>query len=807
MAPDSRLKTLRKKEEGDRPGSDGALPRPVVVLTASLVALAVVYAVFLMVLRPTSPGRGVTLDRLVEAGRAGEVRSARFLDQDSRITGTLNDRGTEIRYWSSYPSSDAATNDLLRTFLDAKTKVTVDSQATKALLRFLAQFLLPLVIFANLFALLISLVRPGGGGANEFVTFSRLGDKSLGDEERSRTTFANVAGADEAVVELSEVRDYLRNPESFANMGALPPKGVLIAGPPGCGKTLLARAVAGEAEASFYSISGSNFVESLVGVGAARVRDLFRQARANAPAIVFIDELDAVGRQRGAGLGGGHDEREQTLNEMLVQMDGFSPREGVAVLAATNRPDILDPALLRAGRFDRHVTVERPDRQGRLAILHLHAGGKRLADPENDLPEVARSTPGFTGADLANLLNEAALLAVRERAPAVGRPHLDEAVERVLSGPKRKGGLIAAEDKRRIAYHEAGHAVVAAALGKGEQVQKLSVVARGRGVGHLALLNEDRALLTRHDMEAQIAVALAGLAAEQLVLGDTSTGAEVDLERATDTARDMAGRYGMSTRLGRARVLQAHGEVFLGRDYMTSQEISQPTLELLDAEVRQLLEEQEATATAILRANVDSLHALAGKLIVYETVQGTDLDRALAAIGPHFHPRPDPAPAGGAVPRLAPSGGGEPTGRVQVADGPVRAADAPSPIPAQSASPGSPPAAEAPVGGPAPATPDAPGERPEEPLGRPGAGWRAVPGTVDPSLGALPKPTRLWSRALRRRQAPAVPPTGATGPPPPPSGTSEPPPDWRQPAPEGPGPPPGEDARPVEGEGFQQPPD
>ncbi len=632
--------TADRRVRAPRPTAKAAVSgprrlRPAIVLTASLVGLALVYAIILVALRPAAPGQGVTLDRLVQAGRAGDVQSARFLDQDARITGTLNDRGSEVEYWSSYPSSDAATNDLLRTFVDAKTTVTVDSQASKALLRFLAQFLLPLVIFANLFALLISLVRPGGGEANEFVTFSRLGDKSLGVEERSRTTFADVAGSDEAIAELSEVRDYLRNPEAFATLGALPPKGVLIAGPPGCGKTLLARAVAGESGANFFAISGSNFVESLVGVGAARVRDLFRQARASSPAIVFIDELDAVGRQRGAGLGGGHDEREQTLNEMLVQMDGFSPREGVAVLAATNRPDILDPALLRAGRFDRHVTVERPDRDGRLAILGLHAGSKLLADPVNDLPEVAKNTTGFTGADLANLLNEAALLAVRERAPAIGRPHLDEAVERVLFGPRRKTGLLNEQDKRRVAYHEAGHAVVAAAMGQGEQVQKLSVVARGRGVGHLALVNEDKALLTRHDIEAQIAVALAGLAAELLVLGEMSTGAEIDLERATDAARDMAGRYGMSSRLGLARVLEAQGEVFLGRDYMTSQHISEPTLELLDAEVRLLLDEQKVVATSILQANLESLHALAGELMEHTTIQGPGLTRALAAIDQH----------------------------------------------------------------------------------------------------------------------------------------------------------------------------
>ncbi len=605
-------------------------------LAVSLGVLVLLYSAALAYLRPSSPGREIRLDDLDEAMEDNRVLTARFLDEDARIVGTItSDEGGQSSYWTSYPRSDAATNGLLSDLLETSTEVTVDSQAAKGLVRFLAQFLLPLVLFANLFALLVSAVRGEGGGASEFQAFSGVGDRQLSGADQGRTTFADVAGAEDAVVELSEVRDYLLDPDAFARMGALPPKGVLIAGPPGCGKTLLARAVAGEARASFYSISGSNFVESLVGVGAARVRDLFRQARASAPSIVFIDELDAVGRQRGAGLGGGHDEREQTLNEMLVQMDGFSPTEGVAVLAATNRPDILDPALLRAGRFDRHVTVERPDRDGRLAILVHHARTRPLTSPEADLPDIARHTPGFTGADLANLLNEAALLAVRERATSISRSHLDEAAERVLSGPKRKGDLIPEEDKARIAYHESGHAVVAAALGKAGLLQKLSVVSRGRGGGHLGMLAEDRTLLTRHDMEARVAVALAGLAAEELATGETSTGAEADLDRATDTARDMAGRYGMSKRMGRATVLKAHGEVFLGRDYMTSQEISQPTLELLDAEVRHILEEQEQRARDILTANWRVLEALATSLRSQETVQGPELGQVLSAVAPY----------------------------------------------------------------------------------------------------------------------------------------------------------------------------
>ncbi|MGH9283430.1 MAG: ATP-dependent metallopeptidase FtsH/Yme1/Tma family protein, partial [Acidimicrobiales bacterium] len=403
-----------------------------------------------------------------------------------------------------------------------------------------------------------------------------------------------------------------------------------------CGKTLLARAVAGEANAAFFSISGSEFVESLVGVGAARVRDLFRRARAAAPALIFIDELDAAGRQRGTGMGGGNDEREQTLNELLVQMDGFSPTEGVVVLAATNRADILDPALLRAGRFDRHVTVDRPDQEGRLAILRLHANNRRLVDAGRDLPAVARRTPGFSGADLANVLNEAALLAVRGGAEAVELHHLEEAVERVLSGPKRRSRVISDDEKRRIAYHEAGHAVVAAAAGMAGKLEKISVVARGRGVGHAVVLADERTVLTRPEMEAQIAVAMAGIAAEELVLGHPSTGSEQDLERATDMARDMAGRFGMSTRLGRVRVLHQHGEVFLGRDYLTTRDVSQPTLEHLDAEVRRILDQEEARARAVLEDNRSVLDAVAAALTSSETIQGPGLRALLAAVEPHL---------------------------------------------------------------------------------------------------------------------------------------------------------------------------
>ncbi len=637
--------------------------RGVVVLSASLIGLLALYAAALYTLRPETSGREVSLDEVITAGTEGRVPQVEFLDEDARIIGvmTVGDGGRE-RFWASYPRSDAATNELFRTFLGGNTRVTVDSQPAKALIRFLAQFLMPLVILANLFALLFYLVRGGTGGTEDFLEFGKIGERR--DEGKGRTTFADVAASDEQLVELTEVRDYLADPGAFARMGAQPPKGILLVGPPGCGKTLLARALAGEAKANFFSISGSEFVESLVGVGAARVRDLFRQARAVTPAIVFIDELDAVGRQRGAGLGGGHDEREQTLNELLVQMDGFSPSDGVAVLAATNRVDILDPALLRRGRFDRHIVIERPDVEGRLAILKLHAKGKRLADPVTDLAAVARRTPGFTGADLASLLNESALLAVRERSGSIIYAHLEEAVERVLAGPRKKGVLISPEDKQRIAYHEAGHAVVASALGKGAAIDKLSIIARGRGIGHLAVLTDDRLLPTREDMEVQIAIAMAGIAAEELILGQPSTGAEADLERATNTARDMAGRYGMSSRLGRVRVLREHQEVFLGRDYLLTRDVSQPTLEHLDGEVRRILDQQEALARSILESDRRVLDTIANGLVAYETLHGPALAKvlgsvqrrrasngAVAASPPPPPPPPAPASANNLYPR------------------------------------------------------------------------------------------------------------------------------------------------------------
>ncbi|HSH60673.1 MAG TPA: ATP-dependent zinc metalloprotease FtsH [Acidimicrobiales bacterium] len=660
MADVARAEAKKEQPEGRRRDAAKRLLQrtswarsPAPLLSISLIVLAVVYAVALALLSPPSSGQPLSLDLLTRYATCGgsprpasdpslaaycqtadqKVGRANFLDEDSRIVGTLVPLagGPERKFSTSYPKSDAATNDLLKALFTSGARVTVEPQTGKRAVRFVAQFLLPLVLLANLFALLFYLVQGRGGGASEFTAFGRAGDKRQRTDD-ARVTFSDVAAADEAITELAEVRDYLADPSAFAEMGAQPPKGVLLVGPPGCGKTLLARAVAGEAQASFLSMSGSEFVEALVGVGAARVRDLFSQARANAPAIVFIDEIDAVGRQRGAGLGHGHDEREQTLNELLVQMDGFSPSLGIVALAATNRPDILDPALLRAGRFDRHVTLERPDVAGRLEVLRVHAEGRRLANAEADLEEVARHSTGFTGADLANVINESALLAVRERVTSIQRHHLDEAVERVMAGPKRRGQLISDQEKFTIANHEAGHAVVAAALGKAGAIQKVSTIARGRGIGHLAVLAEDRTILRRGDMEAQVAISMAGFAAEEILFGEPSTGSEQDLERATTVARDMAGRYGMSSQLGPVRLLREQREVFLGRDYLDARDISQPMLEDFDTEVRRIVDQQKEAARAILDWNRPVLDALASALISHETVQGPELQHRLAAV-------------------------------------------------------------------------------------------------------------------------------------------------------------------------------
>ena len=464
------------------------------------------------------------------------------------------------------------------------------------------------------------------GGGNRVMSFGKSRAK-LHSDEKIKVTFKDVAGADEAKQELEEVVEFLKHPKKFNDLGARIPKGVLLFGPPGTGKTLLARAVAGEAGVPFFSISGSDFVEMFVGVGASRVRDLFEQAKKNAPCIVFIDEIDAVGRQRGAGLGGGHDEREQTLNQLLVEMDGFGVNEGIIIIAATNRPDILDPALLRPGRFDRQIVVDRPDVRGREEILKVHVKGKPLAK-EVDLDVLARRTPGFTGADLSNLVNEAALLAARRNKKRVEMGEMEEAVERVVAGPERKSRVISDKEKRLTAYHEAGHALVGMLLDHTDPVHKVSIIPRGRAGGYTLMLpKEDRYYATRSELLAQLKVFLGGRVAEAVVLNEISTGAQNDIERATELVRKMICEYGMSETMGPIAFGKKQEQVFLGRDISRDRNYSEEVAHSIDKEVRKMMEEAYTSVESILRENIEQLHVIAAALIEKETLEAEELLR------------------------------------------------------------------------------------------------------------------------------------------------------------------------------------
>lgn len=466
------------------------------------------------------------------------------------------------------------------------------------------------------------------GGGNRVMSFGKSRAK-LHTEDKIKVTFADVAGADEAKQELEEVVEFLKHPKKFNDLGARIPKGVLLFGPPGTGKTLLARAVAGEAGVPFFSISGSDFVEMFVGVGASRVRDLFEQAKKSAPCIVFIDEIDAVGRQRGAGLGGGHDEREQTLNQLLVEMDGFGVNEGIIIIAATNRPDILDPALLRPGRFDRQIVVDKPDVKGRGEILKVHTRGKPIAKGVV-LEVLARRTPGFTGADLSNLVNEAALLAARRNKKRIEMAEMEEAVERVVAGPERKSKVISDKEKKLTAYHEAGHALVGMMLTHTDPVHKVSIIPRGRAGGYTLMLpKEDRYYATRSELLDQLKTLLGGRVAESLVLGEISTGAQNDLERATELVRKMITEFGMSEVLGPITFGRRQEQVFLGRDISRDRNYSEEVASSIDREVRRLIEDAYAKTEEMLKQHIDKLHLVATVLLERETLEGEQLDQLL----------------------------------------------------------------------------------------------------------------------------------------------------------------------------------
>ncbi|MCP3854889.1 MAG: ATP-dependent metallopeptidase FtsH/Yme1/Tma family protein [Actinomycetia bacterium] len=557
----------------------------------------------------------VNLGEFRQQLETGDIDSATIKARSNAVVGELDD-GTEYRV--DYPDGyeEQLTTELLAAGIDPDTDPEIDPLWLELLFT-----LLPILLLIGVFLYFINSMQGGGG---KVMAFGKSKARRFSKDE-PKVTFADVAGADEAVEELREIKEFLENPAKFHAIGAKIPKGVLLYGPPGTGKTLLARAVAGEAGAPFFSISGSDFVEMFVGVGASRVRDLFEQAKQNSPAIIFVDEIDAVGRHRGAGLGGGHDEREQTLNQLLVEMDGFDLATGVILIAATNRPDILDPALLRPGRFDRQIVVDQPDLEGRDAILKVHSTGKPLAR-DVDLRILARRTPGFTGADLANLMNEAALLAARRSLELVGMAEMEDAIDRVLAGPERKTRAMSDKEKRVIAYHEAGHALVGHVLPNTDPIHKVSIVARGRALGWtLALPSEDKYLRTQSELLDQLAMLLGGRTSEEIIFGDPTTGAADDIDRATTLARSMITEWGMSPELGLRKLGSSSGEVFLGREVGHERDYSDGSAASIDAEVRRLVDEAHDQAREVLTLHRVVLDRLAEALVEHETLDDAQL--------------------------------------------------------------------------------------------------------------------------------------------------------------------------------------
>lgn len=552
------------------------------------------------------------------------------------VTGKLND-GTQF---STYiPDNDT---QLLPQLNQAGVVITAKPPEQPSWWMSLLSSLLPILILVGVWFWIMNQTQGGGG---RVMNFGKSRAK-MTEEGQVHVTFADVAGEDEAKTELAEVVDFLRNPSKYVAIGAKIPKGILLVGPPGTGKTLLAKAVAGEAKVPFFSISGSDFVEMFVGVGASRVRDLFAQAKKNAPCIVFIDEIDAVGRQRGAGLGGGHDEREQTLNQLLVEMDGFGANEGIITLAATNRPDILDPALLRPGRFDRQVVVGRPDLQGRVAILKVHAKNKPL-DSDVDLETIAKKVPGFTGADLANLLNEAALLAARESRRTISMADLEEASEKVAYGPERKSHRVSEAEKRITAYHESGHAIMATVLKDADPVHKVTIIPRGQAGGYTMMLpQEERSFITKSHLMAQIRVALGGRCAEQIIFNEISSGASGDLQQVTAILRKMIMEWGMSDRLGPMIFGEHHEQIFLGKQLGSERNYGEAVATIIDEEMHKYLNEAYNDTLRTLNDNIEVLHAMAKALLEVETIdhnQVENLFRYHALKAPEIPEATDPA--------------------------------------------------------------------------------------------------------------------------------------------------------------------
>ncbi|WP_272880414.1 ATP-dependent zinc metalloprotease FtsH [Rothia nasimurium] len=597
------------------------------VLLAVLIAVPMIFA--------NSLAASTRVDTNVGIGLLNDekVVSAKIFDGDQRVDLELKEdyvnpagenQGKNVSFYYVQPRATDVVAAMDNANLESYTDQPVQTNWFTSML----SFILPFVILVALFWFLMSRM---GGGSNQIMNFSKSRAKKF-NKDNPTVRFADVAGVDEALAELEEVREFLAEPEKFTRLGAKIPKGVLLYGPPGTGKTLLAKAVAGEAGVPFYSISGSDFVEMFVGVGASRVRDLFKEAKSNKAAIIFVDEIDAVGRQRGVGMGGGNDEREQTLNQLLVEMDGFDGTSNIIVIAATNRPDVLDPALLRPGRFDRQVGVDAPDLKGRQRILEVHAAGKPI-DRRVDLASVAKRTPGFTGADLANVMNEAALLTARDGGNVIDERAIDEAIDRVMAGPQRSSRIMSEHERTVTAYHEGGHALVAAALRNSAPVTKITILPRGRALGYTMVMpQDDKYSTTRHELLDQMAYAMGGRAAEELIFHDPSTGASNDIQKATDTARKMVTEYGMSAKVGSVRLAAKESDPFLGGGAGGGNNFSDEMAYLVDQEVAALLEQAHDEAYEILRDNRDVLDALSLALLEKETLLENDLAEIFAGV-------------------------------------------------------------------------------------------------------------------------------------------------------------------------------
>ncbi|MDQ3987223.1 MAG: ATP-dependent zinc metalloprotease FtsH [Actinomycetota bacterium] len=586
-----------------------------------ILVIAVVWVFNLYRARADQP-KELTVTQFDQLLQNGEISEVEFLTKDEKAVGEITDgepfevflpKDTIDDFWEEARAEGGA-------------EVKADPQAGSVWLSVLFQFL-PIILIVGFFFFLMQQMQ---GGGNRVMSFGKAKAR-LVTKDQPKITFSDVAGLDEAVEELQEIKEYLEAPQKFQQMGAKIPKGVLLFGPPGTGKTLLARAVAGEAGVPFFSISGSDFVEMFVGVGASRVRDLFEQAKANAPSIVFMDEIDAVGRHRGAGLGGGHDEREQTLNQLLVEMDGFDVKSGVILIAATNRPDILDPALLRPGRFDRQIVVDRPDLSGRTGILKVHTRGKPLSK-DLDVEVLARRTPGFTGADLANVVNEAALLAARFNRPEIGMVELEEAIDRVVAGPQRRSRVISDKEKKVIAYHESGHALVSHALPNADPVHKVSIISRGQALGYtLTLPTEDKFLVSRSELIDELAMIMGGRVAEEIVFDEPTTGAQNDIQKATLIAKQMVTQYGMSD-LGPLALGQNEAQPFLGRDFGHIQDYSDVVAAKIDAEVHRFIEEAHDEAKDIILKYRDKLDLMVERLLEKESVEKEEVQEIFAEV-------------------------------------------------------------------------------------------------------------------------------------------------------------------------------